>query len=67
MPEKSLDTRLTVTLSSFAYREIMELAELLESKPATLSVRPIEDWVASDEFLKLKERAKQSRSKETAK
>ena len=51
------DTRVTVTLSPFAHRRLTLLAQAMESTPATQAGRPIEDWVASDDFEKLLEKA----------
>lgn len=52
--------RLAPSLSTFAAREITELAEALGMTPSALAARGLEGWVMSDEFLKMKARAIQA-------
>ena len=50
-----------VSLSSFAHRRLQRLAELMDSKIATQAARPVEDWVASEEFNRILQAAEEER------
>lgn len=49
--------RLTPSVSPFATKELTEVAALLGIAPSTLAARGIEQWIVSDDFERLKERA----------
>lgn len=63
---KKIDTRLTITLSPYAFNELTKLSKSIGSAPATLAVRPVEDWVLSPEFVALVARVQSQSSLQDA-
>ena len=65
MARPTTDRRSTVTLNEFSQSEMEKLSELMDIPVASLINRAVDEWLMSDNFERLLERAKKSKLEST--